>query len=711
MNVSCTRSIAAVGICLFALSSSGCKKEENNPLSPASKTSGGLLTIGAAVDAGSMPIGPGGGTFIITKPGTPVDGMRVRVPSSSYQDMRTYQVSYAPVQSHQFGANITLLSPLITIANGGGYADSLMSVKIPVKVPAGRFAMGFFYNDETGELEGLPLQGRDSTSITVGTRQFANSSLSSTPGFSKGLLRSLSGLDAAVRSNVVVASISELELQGNNDTGFRPGVDDWGFANYGSHAAPGGHCAGQSIGALWYYLEKKSKGSPALWRRFDDDGNPPKTPSIWADDVLGYKFCSVLQVDRAGATLGDKIVGWIQDIPLISDVETFDLFAFALLLTHKPQYVVIWDGVTRSASGHAMIIYGQAGKQLFVCDPNYPGDTQRRLVFNTAFFDPYFSGPNAGDLGKPFSHIYYAGIRPIFDWTTIDSRWQEVAGKTIGQGLFPSFTVETRNDKGEFEVLKDGFTKPDGHFDLSVQGDGFTPFFRVVDTTGRILGTNGQAYVGAGIRRIGVAVYDLEKKWVGFTWTQVNSNAAGLILPLNAGNVWKYSYEGFSADGRIIATHFRKDTVIGFKTVGGDEYAELQSGYDADSTATTLLANRSSGLWGVSPPDNPQLVYEYPAKAEDAYLLNNGAAVHVDSVGVQRPVPGGGAFQNCVVYTVHYAGYPHLTVRAFAVDVGEVETREYDQGTNGVMYLSSLTQLTEIHLYTPLLKRHSQESP
>jgi hypothetical protein len=200
----------------------GCNKEGNS-VGPSSG-GGGKIVVGTAVDVGSSTIGASGGTYTVSKPGSPVDGMQITVPRNSYADGRTFQVSYAPIVSHQLPTGVNLVSPLITFKNGGGYADSVMSVKIPVKIPAGYFAMGFFYDDATGELEGVPLLAHDSSSITLGTRHLSNVAASKA-----GFLKVFRGsLDPAVRANVVIATIPELELKKNFDTGFRPGVDDWG---------------------------------------------------------------------------------------------------------------------------------------------------------------------------------------------------------------------------------------------------------------------------------------------------------------------------------------------------------------------------------------------------------------------------------------------------------------------------------------------------
>lgn len=149
--------------------------------------------------------------------------------------------------------------------------------------------------------------------------------------------------------------------------------------------------------------------------------------------MLGYKFCSVLQVNRGRSTLGDALGILFQSIPIASDAETFRLFALSIRMTHKPQYVVIAEGII-TGSAHAMIIYGQVGNQLFVCDPNYPGDQDRRIVKNFFFFDPYYSGANASKLGMAYSHIFYAGVGSLIDWNPSNRagrKWRAKPSATI----------------------------------------------------------------------------------------------------------------------------------------------------------------------------------------------------------------------------------------------------------------------------------------
>ena len=114
--------------------------------------------------------------------------------------------------------------------------------------------------------------------------------------------------------------------------------------------------------------------------------------------MLGYSFCSVLQMSRGRPTMGDVLGMLFQSVPIISDLETYNAFAFSIRMYHKPQYAIIRSSLMDGSTGHAMIIYGVYGKQLYVCDPNYPGDQQRRIILNALFFDPYYSGRDANGV-------------------------------------------------------------------------------------------------------------------------------------------------------------------------------------------------------------------------------------------------------------------------------------------------------------------------
>ncbi len=134
----------------------------------------GTITRGVSVSSVTTSINRGGGTIVVTDPASPLAGMKITVPPDSFEDPVRFDVSSAPIDEHSFGEDFNPITPLITIDNGGGYSEELLEVTIPVTVPEGHFAMGFLYDEETGQLEGLPLISQDDSSITVTTRHFSS---------------------------------------------------------------------------------------------------------------------------------------------------------------------------------------------------------------------------------------------------------------------------------------------------------------------------------------------------------------------------------------------------------------------------------------------------------------------------------------------------------------------------------------------------------
>ena len=229
----------------------------------------GDIKTGTVVQVATQSVDSSGGIVAVTKPGDPLNGLVIDVPSTSYSGNSTFKVSSAPITSQTFGSDITPISPMIYVDNGGVYSDDLMYVRVRVKVPNGYFAMGFYYDPATKQLQGMPLTSSHADSVTVDTRHFFN---------------------------FFISMISDTLLNSEIDSGFRPGIDDWQFTNRGSYIAPGGNCEGQSLTALWYYCTKPD-GAHSLYGRYDNNGDQPATPSLWQDDSLGYRFASITQND------------------------------------------------------------------------------------------------------------------------------------------------------------------------------------------------------------------------------------------------------------------------------------------------------------------------------------------------------------------------------------------------------------------------------
>ena len=403
----------------------------------------GTVATGAPTPLTSSPIGPNGGTVTVQKPGDPLDGLEIQVPPGSYPDNRQFEISSAAVNSHTFGQYFTPATPLISVENGGDYSEEFMTVTIPVEVPRDHFAMAFYYDGATGTLEGIPFNAMDEHSITIVTRHFCDIIVS---------IISNSMLDDLMKSDI--------------DSHFRPGIDDWQFPNQGSYIAKNGHCAGQSITAMWYYCEQPDGEGLALNGRYDNNGNNPSTPNLWEDDSYGYRFASTIQKDAAWQSYGVKLQMSLRGT---DDAMHYKAFAYSIQMTGEPQYVGIGS---KAGGGHAMAAYRVHDSSIYIADPNYHGNTERRIEFSNGKFKPYNSGANAAEIaagnGKAYELIGYRAKTSMVDWNLLSSRWNEFKAGTIGNDRFPAYQIIAVDSTGKEAPLVDGYESKDKNIAIEV---------------------------------------------------------------------------------------------------------------------------------------------------------------------------------------------------------------------------------------------------
>jgi hypothetical protein len=439
----------------------------------------------------------------VDKPGDPLNGLALTVPAGSYSGSLKFDISYAKVESQSFGANFNAVTPLISVENGGGYSNEIMEIKVPVAVPDDSFAMGFIYDGATSKLEGMPLVARDATSITVGTRHF---------------------------SSFIVSMVKKAELEKDIDSGFVPGYDDWEFTNYGSFIAPDGHCAGQSMTAMWYYVTQPDGPNVTLFGRYDNNGLSPKTPGLWQDDSLGYRFASAIQADQWNKSASKF---W-RKLSAMDAAATKSLFAYAMLITGEPQLVVIWSS---QGGGHAMIVYRMKGGLLYIADPNYPGNIDRRIQYESGAFKPYNSGANAAEIAAGNGHAYesieYWAKSAIVDYPHIASRWQEIKNGSVATDLFPQYTLRYIDDQGSLLELKDGMVWGTSKIKLRANSSSVAITIQVYrDGVQMHPDANGTFDLNPGVNHLGVCISGVvangDYAYVDFRY--VNISFGGLAL-------------------------------------------------------------------------------------------------------------------------------------------------------------------------------------
>ncbi len=393
------------------------------------------MQLGERVSLLTTSIDPTGGRLAV-EGAELLNGLSIDVPAGAYERAARFRLSARPIEGHRFGPTVSPITPLIQVDNGHGFAAEPMRIEIPIALQPGQFAMAFFYDEIAGTLEGLPTAELAADRIAVLTSHFSS--------------LFVSVIDAAA-----------LEAMGDVDTGFLPGVDDWQFPNHGSIVAPGGHCAGQSITAMWYYDQQRlAARAPTLYGLYDNNARAHGTPQLWQDDAWGYRFASSAHKAIDWGNSSAKIT---RSLGRYDDRLTLYSFVYAMQLTGEPQYVSVGryvpdpqDAAKTRREGHALIAYKFEGGKLYVADPNYPGQAGRSIPFADGRFKPYASGANVAEIEaagpKDFTEIRYLAKSALIDWNKIDTLYKAMLKGKAGEGLFPAYTLAVatgRDEQGE----------------------------------------------------------------------------------------------------------------------------------------------------------------------------------------------------------------------------------------------------------------------
>ncbi|MBO0953021.1 PKD domain-containing protein [Fibrella forsythiae] len=488
----------------------------------------GQLTVGESKAGVSQQIGARGGVVQISDPASPLNGFKIEVPSGAYAENRVFNVSYAPLQKHDFGPDFTALSPLITVENGGDFAQLPMSISIPIQLPANHQACVFMF-DDTGDFSVLPTRNLLPSQITVDASHFTQT----TPA--KG---GRTGIEKG-RKLLVVSSRTDILNAVKYNTGFKPGVDDWGFPNYGSYAYPDGLCSGMAVTSLWYFNYKRNQSGNGSLRTDKTLSNPyfEKPDDLfvknryWGLNDTGIKFASMVQVVKSSliSNFYKNIIGFIPDAYTYYNMA----FYFKYNKNAKPDYMLInrKDG----SGSHAILIVGKTVNGLLVADPNKTEVSE--LKFSNFTFEDYLATQNLNDLPSVYNGFY---LIPEIDYKPVEEKWKEVENRTIGQGCFPdysSYELITENKKTKFKndllIFSD--------FSLSNPNKSTKARLYAVDASNKVspLGedTVGKIYsIPNGTRKIGILATATTSRdcagneptskgfqWAGVTWYTVQA--------------------------------------------------------------------------------------------------------------------------------------------------------------------------------------------
>ena len=133
-----------------------------------------VTSLSAVIKVMSAKIGPDGGIIKVEKE-CPIKGLEINIPAGAYKNEKNFNISYRLVPANQYEGKAIPYSPLIIINNGGEYADKIIKVKIPVKLPEGVFAMAGYANPNTLDITDMlpPVETQKDCLISI-TRHFQN---------------------------------------------------------------------------------------------------------------------------------------------------------------------------------------------------------------------------------------------------------------------------------------------------------------------------------------------------------------------------------------------------------------------------------------------------------------------------------------------------------------------------------------------------------
>ena len=420
------------------------------PAEPATPPLGGHLALGSPGVPVSSHLGTAGGSLL-------ADGLAISIPAQALSADTAFSVTATPItgtaNASDYGGAVIPVGPLYTVAAPGADlaapANVNLTYTLPAGAPAGASVLAFYYDPDSGAIAPLSPVSDGSGTLTALATHF---------------------------SDLFAGLVDWNRLPATVDSGFRPGVDDWEFDNYGSYVAPGGQCEGQSLSEIWYYAtQRQGAGASPLYGVYDNNGSPDKTPTFWQDDSEGYRFAASVHadpiVDRA-TYLQFRNSQWAS----ADGALTYEAFRAAIAFSGEPQMIRISpDGI---AGGHTMVVYRVSPSRLYVADPNYVGHL-RTIVYDAASgqLSTYSSGDSATSIAAggdtSYTHFAYVPWLAARTVASIAARWAEFEANVAGNTTFPSYRLLASSGKDAagkdiWVPLVDGFSTDQASLPIQV---------------------------------------------------------------------------------------------------------------------------------------------------------------------------------------------------------------------------------------------------
>ena len=394
------------------------------PALSATQSSSVVLTTGPlqASTLSTQTVGTGGGSITVTASADPLLGLKIDVPAGAATESVKFVVSSAAVSAATgLPTGASLKSRLIRIETTGSEQwnqEKAFTLPVTITLPpssAGE-ALNVFKLEAGDKLEPMGLYRPDRTTILkFQTRAPGSGALLVPAADSRPGVKSAASIKAYAEYVVagIVAEFFTPSVGRSVDTGFKVDLDGWFIPNYGSYyrQSQGGNCLGM-VSLAKYYFRERYRGK--LWNGYRD----PAPTQTWVDDATAIELAS-----RAHNAMSDiwraKGRNDEQAIQVSSSQNVARSLVGAMRVTNDPALMAIYrtleDGVR---TGHHAIMVHRADITssgditFFVYDPNFPGDTARRIFYTSAEgFKQYESGTTTSGgrfLYNDFEHVGFS---------------------------------------------------------------------------------------------------------------------------------------------------------------------------------------------------------------------------------------------------------------------------------------------------------------
>lgn len=203
----------------------GCQKDSSKPDDEPVE---GRFTTEAFVEIADIQIGEAGGLIKWDNAVGSIGGITIEVPQEAYDQTVRHRVSYAAIKKSSFNDLIEPVSPIIRIDNNEKFSERPILITIKVEVPETDIIGAFYYEENTGELLGIPVVSRTEGEVKLQVWHFSTIVLSKV-------------------QRARIEAVQQFNLPFDLDKNY------WNFGNILTHLGDGGMCTGMSLGAMYLY--------------------------------------------------------------------------------------------------------------------------------------------------------------------------------------------------------------------------------------------------------------------------------------------------------------------------------------------------------------------------------------------------------------------------------------------------------------------------